>query len=583
MSTRILTWNIQKFSLEKVIDQGKSKAKFNTGKTDYKEAVCLEDILKIFDQVKPDIFAIIEIQANKSTIQVPGELIGNENALNGLFYLLKKIRAIDGFSDFSLVPPINFGGCLNKVQGEEYFREDEKERESVAVFYNAKKLQFIGPNVLQEVKYLIETRNGNEEFEFTQSLPTEGLKTNAIGNYTVTREKGRGTKKMEVTSPLSQTIGGVEVKPFSDVAESRSLTIDGNVIKENEFAAQVEYYDKDKKRIPFPNDNSRPPYLTRFVELEGKKRTINFFTIHTSPSGQVTYSGIKYAKKEGAKYKEATTSDAYSVYNLYKGIDNFSSVSELSGKIDKNEVKIIGGDFNLDLGSPVAIASIQKFAIEKEYKIPISPLELKNVEVLPEKKGGSVEYKDLYYINPALLPYCKTVAIQRKTGTKKGKDGNIIKNPDGTDKIFILKQPSPLNNSESKDKLPDYLRKGPYPAFGCLDKAYDYFLFKLGKNAKNFGLPKATILNFVTGAPYNWPVKKPQGVDILPNFIGYEKLDSFFDTSINGPIPGPDANNDDLGGVSYHKDAASVKIKEFDDQVTPSLANIDHMPIFIEI
>jgi hypothetical protein len=134
---RVLYWNIKQFTQGKIADAVDLRSEFRANYI----------VRKIFTVNIPDIFIIVEVMGNRTPRGNEGKL-NNGSGGQGAYTLLEKIKDVrknkrdrDGnlLESWQLVPPIctGWGGY----------------EESVAVYYNARRLQFIGPFVwTQEIE-----------------------------------------------------------------------------------------------------------------------------------------------------------------------------------------------------------------------------------------------------------------------------------------------------------------------------------------------------------------------------------------------------------------------------------------------
>ena len=123
--TRILYWNVNNFSFNKIADPN------NLVAAQDRRAHIVDEVLRGLPAV-PDIFVIVEVYARTMEVGTEGHPVYG-NARLGSRALLTRIRAQTANANWSLIPPIwsgNYGFC-----------------EGVAVYYDQTTVQFTGPYV----------------------------------------------------------------------------------------------------------------------------------------------------------------------------------------------------------------------------------------------------------------------------------------------------------------------------------------------------------------------------------------------------------------------------------------------------
>ena len=204
---RIMAWNLENFKREDLV-WGLRYGAPQIMKMLYPGGVATPVI---------DVFGVIEVY-NRTGGGPPGRpLPANSLGTEATILLYNELRGKNNATtEWRLVPPLSLG--------------DARRDEGVAVFYNAKKVQFQGPNQWYPAR--------------GESLPPQpGL---AAGEYPV---------------PWSGYVGA----PY--------------------FAAKVKFYMDDTDlttEITFPDNSHRRPFLVRFREVVGGK-TIDVLFFHTSP------------------------------------------------------------------------------------------------------------------------------------------------------------------------------------------------------------------------------------------------------------------------------------------------------------
>ena len=289
MPTRILYWNINNFSLPKIFS--------NTNPALAAEATSRrnEIVNNVVVAAAPQIFIIVEVYSRIREVGFEGSVLGSgRTAGSGALRLLYRIRGILG-NNWALVPPLNLG--------------ELGQREAVAVYYNAATLQFMGPNI------------------WYRRWPGTGIgQAQPIGPGTQNDIIDYPTNWRRCLPFLGNPIGPVFNRHANFVVAGVPVAV-----PECQLAGQWEYYNPGVARpipspIPppyapgrlfFPNADCRGPFWTSFNEL-ATGRTLNLFTVHTSPS------------------------------TARQAIWSMQQAAELSGAPQPNEVKVVLGDFNAD-------------------------------------------------------------------------------------------------------------------------------------------------------------------------------------------------------------------------------------------
>jgi hypothetical protein len=259
---RILYWNINNFSLPKIQVAGPLAAAMEaTQRLNY----IVQDVMRgpVGGPI-PDIIIVVEVFSRIREVGAEGTVLGSTgNAGTAVRLLLAQLRAdatvgtVAAGTNWCVVPPINLG-----LLGQ---------RETVAVFYNATNLQFTGPN-------LYWTLYPPPGFVVGQSQPVTAATHAAIMNYSPNWTNAMPALGRTTTFPVG---GGATV-----------------TIPENQLAGEWQYYMPGTvrpipsplpptmpiNRILFPNEGCRAPFYTRFLEVGGAARTLNIFSVHTSPA-----------------------------------------------------------------------------------------------------------------------------------------------------------------------------------------------------------------------------------------------------------------------------------------------------------
>ena len=517
--TRILFWNIENFSIQKINNPKELSASQQR----------FSEIMSVVKQVNPSVFIIVEVEASKGEAEVPGQPLTNENAINALFLILNELRKLPNGKEWSLVPPVNVGGAA--IAGKGKLTIDPAYREGVAVFYKADELKFVGPYVMGDFEFKVEVEVNNRKKRET---------------IEATKSQAPNTPNLQLTDYpdeiSSVTIQQKTVNAFSNITKGRTTQVNGKAIPENQFAGQYEYFTPGRKRIKFPNVANRPPFLTKFVELKGLKRTLNVFSVHTSPQGN---------RKEEYKVS-AKKSVQLTVTNADDAVKALKNVGEITSTLGDKEVSVIAGDFNVNSCYYNMYTTYKDF-MDTGYTMHIKP---------EDQKTDPDGFEET-------APFCLTTFVRKGKG-------------------------APFNQSRSEASMRDmgYTKFGPYPKYGYLDKAYDNFFTKYGKHAK----PAAhnhniTIVNTVVGKPYTWAV--PNIRDIPDALTKGQTIKRTID---NEYLPKP-TNNNPLGGIkpmipSTHGDLITeddaIDYNDYYKAVFKSALNkqlelSDHLAISIDI
>ena len=292
--TRILYWNIQNFTMNKIDDGSQAAA----DKMDY--------IVDIFDtDVHPDIFVVVEVFARTGeAASVEGTVLQPYlPSAQACLALLNAIRALDGCEDWCLVPPLALGG-MGFTEG-------------VAVFYNPNTLQFTGPRLYYKWHHDPNDLTG-------QAQPVHQNTYQRIVDYPL-------SWKNCLPNPQN---------PIAELQKDREwpFTIGANQtvrLKEWNLAGEWQYWLRnrpipsfdgflDANRIQFPSSGHRAPFWTQFYDLDSahtvNPRVLNLFTVHTSPATAVQ----AMASMETAAEMTMVNDDAVNIILGDFNVDSFS-------------------------------------------------------------------------------------------------------------------------------------------------------------------------------------------------------------------------------------------------------------------
>lgn len=243
--TRILYWNIENFSINKLNDPQK-----------------LNYIQQVLTQNPPHIIVIVEVSASNAFGILDGVLLPNNGGgANGVLQLLVHLRTWLN-NNWCLVPPLTLG--------------NSGYREGVAVYFDSNQLQFTGPY------WWIDNFN----------FPARGIPRRRLNPI---------NRSVPHTYPEATRVayGGIWANclPVANV-NANSLynpSLLGQGLAQNTLAGQFQYFTPapNRQEIFFPDGrflnqensppSSRSPFLTTFYE-PATNRNIKLFAVHTSPN-----------------------------------------------------------------------------------------------------------------------------------------------------------------------------------------------------------------------------------------------------------------------------------------------------------
>lgn len=306
--TRLMVWNIQRFTIKKLRNLTDKDSKGKTPDDPQKRlAQAFENtgnalfrrwhILRNIKDANPDIFIVIEVQSKQGKLGTPVEGGGQKGSL----YLLELLREMDPNADWCLVPPLKlvdrFVVAGNLIQSERQYTE------AIAVFYKNQALDFIGPWIWPKEQDLQKLNGLPEPWDSFAELPIVPVPPK-IRQVDITRSPY--PKPWDTALPPGNYYAGQYRFPYTDQSSPNY-----------------------RQEILFTEKNNRRPYLTKFMERDGQKRAITVLTSHPSP---------------GVNAKTAMT--------------RLIGVSGI--KPGQNEVVVLPGDFNVDF---IGSNSVEKAAI----------------------------------------------------------------------------------------------------------------------------------------------------------------------------------------------------------------------------
>ena len=309
--TRILYWNINNFSMNK-INNLTSLAAFNQSLNRKSHIVN-----SVMGANVPDIFVVVEVYSRTQEVSTEGTVIDPTKSMGkGVLFLLDEIRAVFG-NKWCVVPPLNLGS--------------EGFQEGVAVYFDSTKVQFTGPN------FWVSDNEG-----IVRSQPPHANTVGGLVSY----------------GAIWKNCLPYANNPLQELKNERTtrFTYNGNNydVPEYQLAGQCEYYTGGvypqvptprlwpfPNRIFFPYMYNRGPFYTKFADLTtpaNNRRTLKLFAVHTSP---------------------ATAADA---------VARLAQVYEIMN-INAGEVSVVLGDFNVD-----TFTGLARYApLEANYTMALNP------------------------------------------------------------------------------------------------------------------------------------------------------------------------------------------------------------------
>lgn len=238
--TRVLFWNINNFSSNKVDNQ---TSQLTTTQSMMRDNHIIRDV---FNQNVPDIFVIVEVFNRRNDTLLSGVPVFG-NARVGVTQLLTEIRSATVNDKWMVVPAIT-SGKYGYTEG-------------VAVFYNSVNLHFLGPYVY-------------------------GPDYMTVWGY---------TRPINRACPLANTVrpnncpntwlNGPQAypDPWAGCLPNRAYALqNANMPNEDMLAGQWQF-PVTGGVLSFPNHYNRSPFFTKFLDPNNNDRIINLYSVHTSP------------------------------------------------------------------------------------------------------------------------------------------------------------------------------------------------------------------------------------------------------------------------------------------------------------
>ena len=436
--TRILYWNIQDFSINKINNPNPVPAAAAAGRTQGQDRLH-HIIQEVVVPVDPHIFVVVEVEAGGIAGDKDGEPMKGPKGIRAVLEILNQLRNTLNNNNWCLIPPVNVGGYNpNAIQG---IQKYSGLREGVAVYYRSDLLQFKGP-------YVMSGLNQGNQIPRSQSPNTPNVLNN-LANYpagtwdNIGRESFRGTAiGRNCLIPNPAPAGGNIAVPEQQLAGQYVYYPMPNPAQPLPLPVQQNARTNSERRIDFPGSYNRPPYLTKFTEVNGhgQGRTINLFAVHTSP-----------------EYSD-------------RALKNLALVPEINANIQANDVNVIVGDFNVDSFNTVLFGNDSyRDLINLNYDMALSPI------------APNARFQD-----PDRKKYCMTHLLPINVATPY----NAIR---GT-------------QSPTENVYPRYGYMGtnfPVPNAPHNVGAIDNIFFKYGNPPQAGNNNNITIVNTITGKPYN--------------------------------------------------------------------------------
>ncbi|HEX8231253.1 MAG TPA: hypothetical protein VF826_18385 [Chloroflexia bacterium] len=238
--TRILYWNIQDFSINKILNPVTNKRKRGSAVSEHAASLDRRQlILQNLTENTPQIFVVVEVS---TAAGAAGSVITGGGA-NGTWKLLEEMRAAAALAppplaEWCVVPPLTSGtGGF---------------AEGIAVFYDASALHFVGPYKWPGAGPAVPMTAAGAATDYLPPFfnPLRiGVFANALPNRTV-----------PLASPLN---GGAQ---------------------ESHLAGQFQFLPAaGGGPLQFPGPNNRTPFLTAFYDPVGA-RIITLLAMHTTPA-----------------------------------------------------------------------------------------------------------------------------------------------------------------------------------------------------------------------------------------------------------------------------------------------------------
>lgn len=286
--TRVLIWNIQQFSINKVFSASTQVNPGHGGLNDQQTAIERKAvILQVIVATQPDIIVIVETTSGEN---IAGDLATPTGGIEALaqmqYFLNQHTNAVGGWN---AVPPLYIGtGGRAETIGIIYRRTDNA---------GAVSRYFTGPNIWTGglAGTSVTPGNGVAAAYTGAVLPAGAVNVNSM-----------------LQPPGS---GGVRMIPGGALHNAG--------VAETLVAARVNFDDANGQPINF--QGFRQPYMATFTEANtgngAVQRNLTLFAVHTPPNN---VSAANY-------------------------ITLMSTMPDIVGALGANETRVVGGDFNINL------------------------------------------------------------------------------------------------------------------------------------------------------------------------------------------------------------------------------------------
>lgn len=221
---RILVWNIKFFSLSTIDEAADDPRQMKTPRSAWRN----HHILQTIEAGDPDVFIIIENRSSPGQLGSLAQGNGAAGALRMLHFLRLQDDRLGRHSQWSLVPPLRLVGVDAVDRPRQY-------TEVISVFYKHRALDFQGP------------------FLWPRDNPARG-------------------SKVAIPPTPAHAPAGAYPAPWDHALPAG-----------NHFAGQFCFWDGAGRPLDFGGAAQRNPFLTKFVERAGARRTVNIVTSHPRP------------------------------------------------------------------------------------------------------------------------------------------------------------------------------------------------------------------------------------------------------------------------------------------------------------
>ena len=242
-------------------------------------------IMHTLTRVNPDVLVVLEVQTAGAGKR-QGELISDTSGGPAVLEILRLLRVLNANGYFG--GPVNWRAVPPVIVGS----SGEGFKEGVAVFFKGSKFDFAGPNQVDDV------------YKFVRNVPTiSGQESASVGGHASAGYRAPWNNCLPAAPPVGPPIGGG--------------------LNQDQLAAKWAYADADRQGylLGFPEPQHRAPILVHLREHNGTgavQRLLSIFGVHTSPP----------------KAREA--------------VQKIAKIQEVSAPLAVNEVRLIGGDFNIN-------------------------------------------------------------------------------------------------------------------------------------------------------------------------------------------------------------------------------------------